>query len=191
MIERDPLDYGWWLVSRSAGIVALVAVTLSVILGLLMANGLPRRRGMKGKLLRAHEALALAGLFALAVHGVTLLGSRFLHASIADLAVPFRLSYRPAFTGIGILAGYLAAILGLSFYARRRIGAKLWRRLHRWTVAVWMLSVVHTLGAGTDAHATWMLALMLAFAVPIVALFVRRVLPAGPKPRAVAASTQQ
>ena len=179
MIERDPLDYGWWLVSRSAGIVALVAVTLSVVLGLLMANGLPRRRGMKGKLLRAHEALALAGLFAIGVHGVTLLGSRFLHASVADLAIPFTLSYRPAFTGTGILAGYLAAVLGLSFYVRKRVGAKLWRKLHRWTVAVWALGVVHTLGAGTDATSAWLRVIMLGGAVPIAVLFARRMLPSA------------
>jgi sulfoxide reductase heme-binding subunit YedZ len=195
VIERDPLDYGWWLVSRSAGIVALVAVTLSVILGLLMANGLPRRRGMKPKLLRAHEALALAGLFAIAVHGVTLLGSRFLHASVADLAIPFTLSYRPAFTGIGVLAGYLAAVLGLSFYVRKRVGAKLWRKLHRWTVAVWGLGVIHTLGAGTDATSTWMRAIMIGGAIPIVVLFARRMLPAPSpaKPRAArpAARTEQ
>jgi len=192
VIDRDPLDFAWWLASRSAGIVALIAVSASVLLGLLMANGLPRRKGMKAKLLSLHEGAAIAGLFAIAVHGVTLLGSRFVHADVTNIAIPFTLSYRPLFTGIGVLAGYLAALLGLSFYARRRIGAKLWRRLHRWTVAVWALSVVHTLGAGTDARAPWMLVLMLAFAVPIVVLFVRRLQPAGPKPRAAtAASTQQ
>src|SRR6185503_9610458 len=43
----NPLDYGWWLASRSAGVVALIAVSISVIVGLLMANGLPRRPGAK------------------------------------------------------------------------------------------------------------------------------------------------
>ena len=44
--------------------------------------------------------------------------------------MPFAMGYRPIVTGIGIIAGYLAALLGLSFYARRRIGARLWRRAH-------------------------------------------------------------
>ena len=127
VIDRDPLDFAWWLASRSAGIVALLAVSASVLLGLLMANGLPRRKGMKAKLLSLHEGAAIAGLFAIAVHGVTLLGSRFVHADMTNIAIPFTLSYRPLFTGIGVLAGYLAALLGLSFYARKRIGAKLWR----------------------------------------------------------------
>ena len=61
------------------------------------------------------------------------------------------MDHEPLFTGLGIIAGYLAALLGLSFYVRRRIGAKRWRTLHRCTVLVYVLGVVHTLGAGTDA----------------------------------------
>ena len=43
--------------------------------------------------------------------------------------------------------------------------------------------MVHTLGAGTDASATWLRAIMVVTGVPIVFLFLRRVLPA-PAPRA-------
>ena len=173
--------------------VSLTAVSISVLVGLLMANGLPRRAGMKRRLLPVHEATALAGLVAIAIHGITLLGDRFLHPTLANIAVPFTMSYRPGFTGMGIIAGWLAAGLGLSFYARRRIGAKLWRRMHRWTVAVWGLGVVHTLGAGTDAGATWLRALLLATGVPIALLFLRRVLPGGsraPRPAARAATAR-
>ena len=65
--------------------------------------------------------------------------------------MPFTIGYRPLWTSLGIIGGYLAAILGLSFYVRRRIGARLWRRLHRLTVVVYVLALVHALGAGTDA----------------------------------------
>ena len=77
---------------------------------------------------------------------------------------------------MGVLAGYLAAILGLSFYARRRIGAKRWRKLHRATLAVWGLALAHTLGAGSDAGALWLRAVVLVPAVPIAHLTVLRVL---------------
>ena len=59
MTGPDPLDYGWWLASRSAGIVAYLGVSLSVLAGLLMANNLPRRRGAKKRLLALHESAAL------------------------------------------------------------------------------------------------------------------------------------
>ena len=47
-----------------------------------------------------------------------------------------------------MLGGWLAALLGLTFYVRRWIGPKLWRQMHRWTLAVYVLAVIHTLGSG-------------------------------------------
>ena len=177
MTTPNPLDYGWWLASRSAGVVSIVAVSISVIIGLLMANGLPRKPGMKRKLLAVHESTALVGLVAISVHGLTLLGDSFMHPSISQIAVPFTLSYRPGFTGLGVIAGWLAAILGLSFYARKTIGARTWRKLHRATIAVWALGVIHALGSGTDAGQVWLQAILVITGVPIVFLFLRRIMP--------------
>ena len=179
MTGPNPLDYGWWLASRSAGVVALTAISISVIIGLLMANGLPRKPGMKRKLLAVHESTALAGLVAITVHGLTLLGDAFMHPTLSNIAIPFTLNYRPGFTGLGVIAGYLAAFLGLTFYARKRIGAKLWRKMHRATIVVWMLGVIHTLGSGTDASQVWLQGIMLVTGIPIVFLFLRRILPSN------------
>ena len=71
----------------------------------------------------------------------------------------------------GVLIGYyLAAALGLSYYARRKIGARLWRKLHRATFLVWLLALVHTIGAGSDAKEPWLAGFMLVTAVPILML---------------------
>ena len=123
MTGPDPIDYGWWLASRSAGVVAYLGVSLSVLAGLLMANNLPRRRGAKKRLLALHESAALAGLAAIAAHGLLLLGDGWLKPGIAGIAIPFTMGYRPEFTGLGIAAGWTLAILGPSFYVRRRVGA--------------------------------------------------------------------
>ena len=143
MIAPDPLHYGWWLAGRASGIVALALVTLSVGIGLAMAGRVARRPGLSRTLMALHEHAALAGLVAIAVHGVTLLLDPWLHPGPAGVAVPFTMGYRPLFTGLGVVAAYLAALLGLSFYARRRIGARLWRKAHRATVLVYLLGVVH------------------------------------------------
>jgi methionine sulfoxide reductase heme-binding subunit len=171
----DPTQYVWWLVSRASGVVSLLLVSASVTIGLAMASKIVRKRGAAPVLVRIHEQTALAGLIAIAVHGITLLGDRWLNPGLGGLVVPFTMSYRPAFTGLGIVAGYLAALLGLTFYVRRSIGARLWRKLHRATVLVWLLGVIHTLGAGTDAGSPWLRALMLVTGVPIVVLFAIRV----------------
>ncbi len=74
-------------------------------------------------------------------------------------------------TGIGIIAGWLALILGLSFYVRRWIGTRTWRWLHRWTLAVYVLALGHAVGAGTDGRSTWMLVMLTLLTAPIVFAF--------------------
>ena len=178
MTRPDPTEYGWWLASRAAGVVAFALIALSVLLGLAMANRLVRGRAA----VKLHEHLALAALVAIAVHAITLLGDGWLNPGALGLLVPFAMDHEPLFTGLGVIAAYLAALLGLSFYLRRRIGAKRWRNAHRWVVLSYLLGVVHTLGAGSDASAPWLRAVLFATGAPILFLFVLRVLPASARP---------
>jgi sulfoxide reductase heme-binding subunit YedZ len=179
--------HGWWLASRASGLVALVLVTVSVGLGLAMAGKVMRRPGLSKKLMAIHEQTALAGLVAIAVHGITLLGDPWLHPGVTGIAVPFTMGFKTAFTGLGIIGGYLAALLGLSYYVRRRVGAKLWRKAHRATVVVWVLGLAHALGAGTDATAVWFRWWVILTTPVIGGLFVYRVLSGRAKKQARAA----
>ena len=157
MIRPDPLEHGWWLASRASGIVALALITLSVMVGLTMSGKLMQQRpGLARTLLAFHEHAAVVGLVAIAVHGVTLLGDAWLRPGLSGIAVPFAMDYRPAYTGLGIVAGYMTAALGLSYYLRARIGPKTWRKLHTLTLLAYAMSVVHVLGAGTDAAEPWL-----------------------------------
>lgn len=173
MSQTAPANYVWWLAGRSAGMVALLLVTCSVILGLAMAaRVVPARR--KRDAVRLHEHLALISLAAIAAHGALLFADPWLKAGVSGIMVPFSIGYRPLWTGLGIIGGYLAAALGLSFYARRRIGARLWRRLHRLTVVVYLLGLAHALGSGTDASLAVVRIALLASALPVLFLFALR-----------------
>lgn len=167
--------HGWWVASRASGLVALVLVTFSVFLGLTMSGRVMRRPGLAKKLLAVHEQTALAGLVAIAVHGIALLGDPWLQPSLAGVLVPFALGFKTFFTGLGVIAAYLAALLGLSYYVRGRIGPRLWRKAHRATVVVYLLGLVHALGAGTDAGAAWFRWWVLLTTPVIGALFAYRV----------------
>ncbi len=162
----------FWITSRAAGIASLVLASLAVSIGLTMSLKFMRRRGPD--LTTLHEALSLATLVALAVHGLSLLGDHFLSASLADIALPFAWSYKTIWTSIGIIGGWGLVFLGLSYYARRTIGVKRWRKLHRLTALAWIAGVVHTLGEGTDAGQIWFLAMLSIVAVPAIALLLVR-----------------
>lgn len=180
--------HGWWLASRASGLLALGLVTVSVGLGLAMAGKVMRRPGLSKKLLAIHEQTALAGLVAIAVHGIALLGDPWLNPGVGGIAVPFAMSFKPLFTGLGIVGGYLAALLGLSYYVRKRVGARLWRKAHRATVLVYLLGLVHALGAGTDATAVWFRWWVMVTTPVIGGLFVYRVLSERARKQARAAA---
>jgi predicted ferric reductase len=176
-------DQVFWLASRALGIVALVLLSLSVTLGLAMSSRLLRRPGLPATLKRYHEASTLVTLGLIAAHGGVLLFDGYLRPSLAGVTLPFALSYRPLWTGLGVLGGWLALILAGSFYVRRWIGVKTWRWLHRWTLAVYLLALVHVIGAGTDARSPWLLALLTVLVAPNVFALAYRLLPAPPRPR--------
>jgi methionine sulfoxide reductase heme-binding subunit len=165
----------FWVTSRAAGIAALILSSLGVCVGLLMSGRL-RRRGPDLRV--AHEALSLATLGALVIHGVSLLGDSFMHPGLADISIPFVSSYMTLWTSAGIVAFWALALLGLSYYARTKIGVQRWRRLHRFTALAWALGIAHSLGEGTDAGQTWFLAMTAIVVVPALILLAGRWLTA-------------
>jgi methionine sulfoxide reductase heme-binding subunit len=185
----DPGQHIFWLGSRAFGVVALVMAAVSVGLGLAMSGRLSDDPGYTRRL---HEATALTALLAIGAHGLLLLGDSYLKPGLSGIAVPFLTPIDAFWTGLGIVAGWLAALLGLSFYMRNRLAPGLWRRLHRWTLAVYVLGVAHTLGSGTDAGTWWLLALVAATALPIgIFALARFAPPSDPKGDGVRLSANQ
>jgi sulfoxide reductase heme-binding subunit YedZ len=166
-------EHVFWIASRAAGIVALLGSSASVSLGLLMATRLVRGRDLR----TWHEALALGTMAALVVHAGSLLFDSYVSPSLAGVLVPFVGSYQPFWTSLGIVCGWATLVLGLSYYARARIGVARWRRMHRWTALVWLLSLVHSIGEGTDSGQAWFLVSVGLVALPAAALLARRLLP--------------
>jgi sulfoxide reductase heme-binding subunit YedZ len=176
----DPFDYGWWIAARAAGIIAIVLVSASIGLGLAMATRARRRPGMAAALRRTHQYVALSALVAIAAHGAFLLLDPWLHAGVSAVLVPFRLDYRPVWTGLGVIAGWMTVVLGLSYWLRDRIGRARWATIHRATIGAYVLALVHVLGSGTDATSVWLLVILAAALVPVIPLLARRLARRGP-----------
>lgn len=179
----NPTPHLFWITSRAAGFAALILASLAVAVGLLMSTKL--LKGRTTELRAAHDTLALSSIAAIVVHGVSLLGDQYLHPSIFDIAIPFVSSYKAFWTSLGIVSGWGLILLGLSYYARRRIGAVRWRKLHRFTAVVWIVGLVHALGEGTDAGQLWFLAMLAIVAIPALLLLATRVIRAGAPARGV------
>lgn len=185
----DVGQHAFWLASRAAGVVALVLLSISVVFGLALSGRLSEKQGGRLRFTAIHEVSALAAIAAIAAHGLLLLGDRWLKPGLHGIALPFAMGYRPAWTGLGIIAGYLVLLLGPSFYLRRWIGARTWRSLHRFILAAWALATLHTIGAGTDASSLWLQLIVYGGAAIVAALMIARLLPASrAMPRGAATS---
>jgi sulfoxide reductase heme-binding subunit YedZ len=174
MLATEIATHFFWITSRAAGTVALVLASASVGVGLAISGRFGKARGPDLRV--THEALSLAALAALVVHGLALLGDSYFHPTIADLLVPFHLNYKEPYMAIGIISGWLMIVFGLSYYVRERIGIKRWKVWHRLTAVAWILGVVHTLGEGTDAGTAWFLAVVGIAVIPVTLLLVARLL---------------
>jgi sulfoxide reductase heme-binding subunit YedZ len=177
-------EHLFWISSRAAGTAALLLSSAAVCIGLLFGGKLVKGRP---DLRHLHEALSLATIVAIVVHAVSLLGDSFLSPSVADITIPFVSGYQRGWTTLGIVAGWALIALGLSYYARDRIGQQRWKKLHRFTALAWIAGIAHSLGEGTDAGTTWFLVATAIAVVPALALLAVRHLGTGsakpPAPR--------
>jgi sulfoxide reductase heme-binding subunit YedZ len=155
----------FWITSRGAGLAALLLASLSVSVGACIHLA----KGRGADLRTLHETLSLGALLSLVVHGAALLGDGWLHPGLVGVTVPFVGAYRPLWTGLGIIAGYGLAALGLSYYLRARIGTRRWKAAHRFIVVFWALGIVHSLGSGTDAGQPWFLIALAITILPALA----------------------
>lgn len=104
--------------------------------GLTMGGKLTKGHGPDRRSL--HEILSLSTLVAIAVRGLSLLGDTYFPFTLANVASPFLAPYKNLLTSIGIIAGWGMIVLGLSFYARRRVGHARWKTIHRFTAVAWL-----------------------------------------------------
>ncbi|HEY7380411.1 MAG TPA: ferric reductase-like transmembrane domain-containing protein [Gaiella sp.] len=177
-MKSDPT---FWILARAGGMVAYALLGSSVLAGLVLRARPFGARLKPATVTDVHRFLALLGLAAVLLHGLTLLLDGTVSIGIADLLVPGLAPYRPLPTGLGVLAAELMALVYVSFSLRRRIGARNWRRLHWTTYLIFALATVHGLAAGSDSGTPWALALYGAMTGAVLAATAWRALVPPPK----------
>jgi predicted ferric reductase len=170
-----------WYVDRAAGYTALVLLTASILLGLVLSLKVASPRWPRFLTNDVHEHITLMALVFIAVHGLAVLIDPFMRFGWGDVLVPLGSAYHPMAMALGIVAGYLALAIWLSSRVRRQIGFRMWRRLHYATFLVYVFAGAHTLLIGNDRSTTWGRGVVLASVALVVALTAIRVATSGPK----------
>jgi predicted ferric reductase len=149
-----PTPTAFWYLARASGLVAYGLLWASMVLGLSLTSRTARIWPGGPAAFDLHQHTSLMGLAFALFHGLILAGDRYINYSLRQLIVPFASAgYRPLWVGLGQVAFYLLAVVGLSFYARRSIGNRLWRSIHYLSFGVFALALIHGLMSGTDTAA--------------------------------------
>lgn len=148
-----------WYLTRSSGLVALVLLSATIVLGVVASVGWTMRRWPRFLSQDIHRNISLLGIVFVAVHVVTTVADGYVPIGYLDAVIPFRSPYRPLYVGFGALAFDLLVAVLITSGLRHRIGFASWRFVHWLAYLAWPVAVVHALGTGTDTSLPVVLAL--------------------------------
>lgn len=178
-MKHDPT---FWILARSAGFTAYLLLTGSMLAGLTLKTRALGKAVRPASITDVHKTFALAGLAALALHGVALVLDQTVRVTPAALLVPGLVDYRTWWVSAGVVAGELMALVTASFWVRKRIGTKVWRKLHWASFAAFLLAAAHGLTAGSDTDRPWALGLYASTIGAVAAATAWRGLRSGASP---------
>jgi predicted ferric reductase len=158
----------WWYTARAGGLVSWGLVLASCIWGLLLALRVGGRRPGPAWHLSVHRYLGALALAFLSVHVVSLIADSFVQFDLASVLVPFASTWHPLAVAWGVIGLYLVVAIEITSLLRNRISRAAWRGIHLTSYVVLVVTTIHMLTAGTDAHDVLPEALAVGIGVAVV-----------------------
>ncbi|HEV2637140.1 MAG TPA: ferric reductase-like transmembrane domain-containing protein [Actinocrinis sp.] len=163
-----------WYATRATGVIALVLLTASVVLGVLVQVRHATERWPRLVAIGVHRNLSLLVTVFLVLHIGTAELDSFAPVGWFAVLVPFLSAYRPLWLGLGTVAFDLLIAITVTSLLRTRVGHRWWRLVHWFSYACWPLAVVHGLGTGSDAKSPVILGLTVLCVLAVAAAGVWR-----------------
>lgn len=164
-----------WYTIRATGVVALVLLTVTTVLGLLSASRVRTRRWPAFAQGDLHRWASLLALVFLGLHVVTAVVDTYVKVGVLSAVLPFVSPFKTFWTGLGTIALDLLLAVAVSSALRQRIPARTWRGIHWLAYGCWPLALAHALGSGTDAAQLWMDAIAVVCSVAVLGAFLCRI----------------
>jgi methionine sulfoxide reductase heme-binding subunit len=166
-----------WYATRASGIVSLILLTLTMVLGL-VTTGRARGRNWPGFAQQEiHRRISILAVLFLGIHVVTSILDTYVHIGWFAIVVPFASPYSPFWVGLGTIALDLMVAVFVSSLLRAHLKPGTWRGIHWLAYASWPIALAHTFGMGTDSRELWVIALgaLCVFSVGVALLWRLRV----------------
>ncbi|MEA2610438.1 MAG: hypothetical protein QOI37_414 [Chloroflexota bacterium] len=155
-----------WLAARATGIATFVLLTFQVALGLVLSHPTNKTSWMISKrIFPWHENLWVFIASLLLIHIVSLVLDPYAGVGISGAFIPGLSTYRSSPVALGTMALYAFLITALTARYTRLLPPGMWLSLHRLSLAVWLLSWLHGILAGTDSDALGILYVVSGIAI--------------------------
>jgi methionine sulfoxide reductase heme-binding subunit len=116
-----------WYTTRASGIVTLILLTLTMVLGLATTNRVQARSWPGFAQQEIHRRISILAVIFLAIHVLTSILDTFVHIGWPAVVVPFTSPYSRFWVGLGTVALDLMLAVFISSLLRSRLKPGTWR----------------------------------------------------------------
>jgi sulfoxide reductase heme-binding subunit YedZ len=148
-----------WYTTRASGIVSLVLLTLTMVLGLTTTSRARSRNWPGFAQQEIHRRISILAVVFLAIHVLTSILDTYVHIGWFAIVVPFTSPYGRFWVALGTIALDLTMAVFVSSLLRAHLKPGTWRGIHWLAYASWPVALAHTYGMGTDSRERWVIAL--------------------------------
>jgi ferric reductase like protein len=148
-----------WFATRATGVMALVLLTATIVLGVAGPARFATPRWPKIVTSGLHRNVSLLSVVFVAAHVLTTVLDSYAPIGWLAVFVPFTSPYRTLWLGLGTVGSDLLLAVVITSLLRVRLGYRSWQAVHWLSYACWPVALWHGLGTGTDSKLPWLLAL--------------------------------
>jgi sulfoxide reductase heme-binding subunit YedZ len=159
----------FWYATRATGLMALILLTVTMVLGITTTTRARARRWPGFAQQELHRRLSMMAAVFVALHVLTSVLDTYVDIGWAAVVVPFTSGYDSFWVGIGAVSLDLMAAVFVTSLLRSRMRPGTWRAVHWLAYLCWPVALAHTFGMGTDAGERWVIALGAVSVAAVVA----------------------
>ena len=173
-----------WIVARSTGVAALVALSLSLLTGVALR---PKSLGWLSTNRAVSELHSYATVLWLPlgiVHVLAWLFDPYARVGLLDLAIPFAVPYGAFEIGLGTISLQLLIVVLVAAWSRTRLSRGQWLAFHRLSYVAFAAAFLHGVLSGTDLASPWLAGVAWVVAAILTLASLKRIAHGvGPKER--------
>jgi hypothetical protein len=157
------------------GVLTLVALSITIMIGLVATDRLVLSIRQRVLLQSAHRTTGLIAVTSLVIHVWTKIAES--HISMIDVFIPFLDQGNRLYVGFGTLSGWIMVLVMWTGIARSRFVGRgkpwMWRSIHAISYLMWPIALVHGLAAGRPAKPWVIVSYIVCILAVLIGLAVR------------------